>query len=101
VREVPCFVCFDMASPARVVRVVVRSSLVFFAAVAWLAFHPFPLECAARSSIVRPAAQPAAAQLDHIMLGDRPQNRSATTARPASRRGPVFEPKAGRAVAQA
>jgi hypothetical protein len=68
VREVPCFVCFDMASPARVVWVVVRSSLVFFAAVAWLAFHPFPLERAARSSIVRSAAQPAAAQLDHIML---------------------------------
>jgi ABC-type anion transport system duplicated permease subunit len=69
VREVPRFVCFDMASPARVVWVIVRSSLVFFAAVAWLALHPFPLERAARSSIVRSAAQPAAAQLDHIMPG--------------------------------
>lgn len=96
-REVPCFVCLDLASPARVVWVIARSSLVFFVVVTWLAFHPFPLERAARSSIVRTAAQPAAAQLDHIMLGDRPQN--------AQRRrcdllagGPVSESKAGRAA---
>jgi hypothetical protein len=73
-REVPCFVCFDMATPARVVWVIVRSFLVFFAAATWLAFHAFPLVRAAQSSFGRPAGQEATAQLDHIMLGDKPQN---------------------------
>jgi len=68
-REVPCFICFDMATPARVVWVIVRLYLIFFAAVTWLTFHPFPLERPAQSSI----AMPATPQLDHVMLGDKPQ----------------------------
>ena len=68
-REAPCFVCFDMATPARVVWVIVRLSLVFFAAGTWLTFHPFPLDRPAQSSF----AIPTTAELDHIMLGDKPQ----------------------------
>jgi hypothetical protein len=64
-RDVPCFICFEMATPARVVWVIVGLFLVFFAAGAWLTLHPFPLESAARSSCVTLPVQAAATHLDH------------------------------------
>jgi len=67
-RGEPNFVCFDMATPGRVVWVIVRFFLVVLGAVAVLAitWHP-------GWRTARPAAATPAALHNHVTLGEKPQ----------------------------
>jgi hypothetical protein len=71
-RDEPCFVCFDMATPGRVVWVIVRFFLIVIAAVGVLAITWHPGGRTARPVAATPTAQ-AAAPHDHVMVGDKPQ----------------------------
>jgi hypothetical protein len=71
-RAQPSFVCFDMATPGRVVWVIVRFFLVVLGAVAVLAITWHPGGRTARPAAATSTAQ-AAAPHDHVTLGDKPQ----------------------------
>jgi hypothetical protein len=71
-RGEPNFVCFDMATPGRVVWVIVRFFLVVLGAVAVLAITWHPGWRTARPAAATPAA-PAAALHNHVTLGEKPQ----------------------------
>jgi hypothetical protein len=72
-RARPSFVCFDMATPGRVVWVIVRFFLVVIGAVAVLAITWHPGGRTARPAAAMPAAQAPGPQLDHATLGDKPK----------------------------
>ena len=72
-RGEPIFVCFDMATPGRVVWVIVRFFLIVIGAVAVLAITWHPGARTARPAAATPTAQAPRPQLDHVMLGDKPQ----------------------------
>ena len=72
-RGEPNFVCFDMATPGRVVWVIVRFFLVVIGTVAVLAITWHPSGRTARPAAATPAAQATGPQLDHVMLGDKPK----------------------------
>jgi len=70
-RGEPSFVCFDMATPGRVVWVIVRFFLVVLGAVAVLAITWHPSGRTDRPAAAMPTAQPADPH-GHVMLGDKP-----------------------------
>ena len=72
-RGEPNFVCFDIATPGRVVWVIVRFLLVVIGAVAVLAITWHPGGRAARPAAAMPVEQAGAPHLDHVMLGDKRQ----------------------------
>ena len=71
-RSEPNFVCFDMATPGRVVWVIVRFFLVVLGAVAVLAITWQPSGRSARPAAAMPTT-PAAAPHDHVMPDEKPQ----------------------------
>jgi len=72
-RHEPRLVCFDMATPGRVVWVIVRFLLVVLGAVAVLAITFHPSGHTAQRAAQAPAAQAAGPQRDHVMLGEGPK----------------------------
>jgi hypothetical protein len=72
-RGEPIFVCFDMATPGRVVWVIVRFFLIVIGAVAVLAITRHPGGRTARPAAATPTAQATGPQVDHVMVGDKPQ----------------------------
>ena len=71
-RGEPNFVCFDMATPGRVVWVIVRFLLVVLGAVAVLAITWHPGGRTGRPAPVAPTAPAAGHQHDHVILDEKP-----------------------------
>ena len=70
-RGEPCFVCFDMPTPGRVLWVILRFLLVGGGLLAvGVAINMHENAIADHKATARPASQVAGAQIDHTILGD-------------------------------
>ena len=71
-RDEPCFICFDMPTPGRVLWVILRFLLVGGGLLAvGVAINMHQNAVAARQVTANAASQVAGPQIDHTILGDR------------------------------
>jgi len=70
-RGEPCFICFDMPTPGRVLWVILRFLLVGGGLLALgVAINMHQNAVAPRTVTAKPASQVAGPQIDHTILGD-------------------------------
>ena len=70
-RDEPCFICFDMPTPGRVLWVILRFLLVGGGLLAvGVAINMHQNAVAARNVTTKPTAQVTGPQIDHTILGD-------------------------------